>query len=128
MQAHADRNRLQQQIYKWLSIRDNDIADVATALGLQQRKAWFPTAEAELIRLFQERRSKGIPVHELWMVVTMKQLVHDSEPESEHKRTFKATHGWVRRFVARNGLVPRSKTNTKMKPLEERLPLIQATF
>ena len=127
---------IQSALERWVKRRrDMDVVLFYNSFKSPGRKSWFPDAEAILMEMFRQRRRRGLSITELWMVVTFRRLVRGldlgHEPISQGRRDKllsshdRPTHGWVRRFVLRNKLVPRRKTNTKSKPLTDRLIMIQ---
>ena len=78
------------------------------------------------------RDIRRLVVSELFMITYMRKFVKESvfvdQADIDRQQRFVTngpTHGWTRRFVARHGLAPRKKKNSKSKPLSERLIPIQ---
>ena len=130
-QAPDTMSKMRKALQKWqLRRRTMGVAKFFASFRASGYRPWFPAAEKKLIEAFDRRRAKGLAITELWMVINMRRFIKQHEPNSERKTEVlhdasRPTHGWVRKFVARHGLVPRRKTNTKSKPLQMRLLLIQ---
>jgi transposase-like protein len=87
------------------------------------RTARWPAMEAELVSDIKKLRARGRNLSLRWLRVRSRQIYDALYPE--HAGTFMASRSWRRRFIKRSNLVRRKKTNSKRKPVEERLPKIR---
>ena len=84
----------------------------------------FPIAEKKLPEEFRKRRASGFKVGHKWLKIKMKQMIRTFYGDSIADK-FKGSQNWLRRFVARNGISLRWKTNKKKTGNDTRLPIIQ---
>lgn len=68
----------------------------------RSQQAHFPELEKELVEYIKELRSKGISVHRNALAEKARSLSEDPD--------FKASDGWLTRFMRRNNLVRRKVT------------------
>ena len=85
-------------------------------------KGQYPLAEVALLKSFAKRRAKGRRVSALWFIVKMRAYVRRLHPDPVQPAVGR---GWFRRFVARNKLSYRRKTNLKQATVQECLPKIR---
>lgn len=88
------------------------------------RKATYFAAEAELLNMLKEARSKELKLTERWLKINMKRVI-GTHYGSEAAERFRGSYGWLHRFCARNNLSLRRTTNKKHESLEIRLPKIK---
>jgi hypothetical protein len=100
--------------------RKNLLGDTGRKGG---RTARWPAMEAELLVDIKKLRARGRHLSLRWLRVRSRQIYDVLYPE--HAGTFMASRSWRRRFMKRSNLVRRKKTNSKRKPVDERLPKIR---
>jgi hypothetical protein len=94
--------------------------------------ARFERMEAELGVLMDDRAEKGLYSNERWQGVNARRLVRSmleyregTPPQlTAPARAFRGSHGWQRRFVKRHKFGVLAKSNSKIKSVRERLPLM----
>ena len=84
------------------------------------RKAMFTDMESALMAQLRARRARGQRCGPRWIRSNARQLMKETHPG--YAAVFKATEKWLRRFVKRNGLVLRKRTNTKRLSIAEKIP------
>jgi hypothetical protein len=76
------------------------------------RKPFWPDMEAELVRQFQELRTKGLKVRSWWFEAKGKELMTSMHADVE----FRFSPGWFDAFKKRHKLSYRATTNTSQRP------------
>lgn len=88
-----------------------------------KKKGKFPGCETKLYKEFCKDREAGKQVGPFYLRTRMLQIVATEKPPGW--RLFSAKQGWLFRFTKRWSLSLRRKTNTKRKPIADRLPFIK---
>ena len=110
----------QSLISKWAKEEDKLVK-----LTTQQPKRWFPEAESKLYELFLTRHKKKLKVSTLWLTVTYRKLLQEMYPTDNRAAAFHPSFRWMRKWAKDHLLSKRRRSNSKNKPVEERLPAIQ---
>lgn len=79
----------------------------------------FAAAEAELHKLYREKRAKGIRVTGYWLRVQMRRHVSDIYGQQAASK-FKASSMWLASFAGRYNMSLRVRTNKKNMSVLER--------
>ena len=120
-------------VAKWYLQRDDIFKQCAT-LGIKKsqlvsrtgnvRGAKFPVQEAELRKIFAERRKTGRKISRLWFKLQFKRLLQRDKPDGFD--SFKYSVGWFQGFINRKPrIVVRRTTNKKHIRVEDREHLIR---
>ena len=119
-------------VSKWYDKRDDLFKHIAD-LGITKSKlvtrvgnvrgALFPSQEAELRKIFSERRLKGRKISALWFKLQFKRLLQRDKPDGYDR--FKYSRGWFEKFCSREPrIVVRKTTNKKHIDIKDRVDLI----
>ncbi len=87
-------------------------------------RAKFPMMESELIKLFDQQRSRGRKVTARWFCAHAKRLMKLHYPLQADE--FVASRGWRLRFCLRHKITVRRRTNGRQMPLAERLQRVNS--
>jgi len=87
-------------------------ASITVELAARMR-ARYPKAEAEVYKLYQERRARGLPVSGHWLRCRLRCAVRTKYTSDPRAQVFVASRKYVMLFARRFQLVKRKKTNCK---------------
>jgi hypothetical protein len=77
-----------------------------------------------LLPQYRAKRQMNVAVSTRWLKARMKALVRVHHPGDPHAEQFSASANWRYRFCKRFNLSYRKKTNSKVQPVQLRLPVI----
>ena len=120
-----DKGISQSLLSKWLKRKDvifKRAADNKKKNLCKTRKSGplFPEIESNLLERFKTQRKEGRRVSSRWFKKQAKKIANANKLDS-----FKASKGWFFRFLTRNQLALRKKTNSKKASAAEKLPKIR---
>ena len=121
LQEEADLMRTKK---KRKGIESTSTARTSRRITRKFKLQHFPVAEKKLVEEFRKRRASGFKVGHKWLKIKMKQMIRTFYGDSIADK-FKGSQNWLRRFVARNGISLRRKTNKKKTGNDTRLSIIQ---
>ena len=115
--AKVDRKRIRE----WRKKKEQ-ILEVSRQIKAKERKGLDGTGRKPLceemdervLEWITERRSKNLRVSRI-MIMKKAKIIYDELEIPEKSANFKATHGWMDRFMRRNGLSLRRRTSTVQK-------------
>lgn len=121
-------------VKKWLSASSRSSLLQANIRGkggrTQQRlthpkPVMYPLAESATYDLYKDKRVRGRKVSKLWLQKTFK-LEITKHYGADAKEDLKGNRGWLRKFLKRNKISKRRKTNCKSHTIAQRLPEIKS--
>ena len=89
------------------------------------RSKLYPLAEQTIVSEFRKQRAVGMKVSGRWFKIKMKKAVREFYG-NEAADKFKGSNNWLRRFVKRNGIAIRRRTNKQKIGNSSKLPIIQS--